>query len=233
MTSRLQRRLAWHQALQDPVRDPRNALPWLPNVRRWQAQRLERSFRHYLDDPVMRPAARFFLTDVYGDRDFAARDADIARVMPLMQGLLPQSLLDTVADAIELASLTHAFDLRMAEVLTDMAPRRKQLDDALYARAYRETGLPRLRQHQIALIGWVGEGLASAVRMRGIGTMLRLARGPARAAGFSDLQLFLEHGFDAFAKLGDVEGFLAEIKESETVISQRLFAGDPAPFAEL
>lgn len=230
--SHLQRRLAWHHALHDPVREPRNTLPWLPRLRRWQAQRLERSFRHYLDDPVMRPAAQFFLTDVYGDSDFSQRDADIARVMPKMQGLLPQTLLDTVADGIELGALTQAFDLRMAEAIDHLAPRRKRLDEALYALAYRKVGLPRLRQYQIALIGWVGAGLASAVRKPGIGTMLRLARGPARATGFAELQIFLEHGFDAFGRLGDVDGFLAEIMEGETVISERLFAGDPDPFSD-
>ncbi len=231
-TSRLQRRLACHQALHDPGLEPRNRSPWLPRLRRWQAQRLERSFRHYLDDPVMRPAARFFLTDVYGDHDFSQRDADIARVMPKMEGLLPRSLLDTVADGIELGVLTQAFDVRMAEAIGRLAPRRKRLDDALYARAYREVGLRRLRQHQVGLIGRVGAGLAAAVRKPGIGTMLRLARGPARATGFAELQVFLEHGFDAFGRLGNVDGFLAEIMHGESVISERLFAGDPDPFAD-
>lgn len=229
--TRLQRRLACHQALHDPRREPRNLLRWLPELRRWQAQRLERSFRRYLEDPAMRPAARFFLTDVYGDHDFSRRDADIARVLPKMQGLLPKALLDTVADGIELGALTQAFDLRMAAVIAELAPRRKRLDDALYARAYREVGLPRLRRHQIVLIGRLGRGLAAAVGRPGIGTMLRLARGPARATGFAELQVFLEHGFDAFAKLGDVEGFLGEIMTGEATISTRLFAGDPATFA--
>lgn len=180
----------------------------------------------------MRPAARFFLTDVYGDHDFSQRDADIARVLPKMQGLLPWTLLETVADGIELAVLTHALDLRMADAIGRLAPTRKRLDEALYAGAYREVGLPRLRQHQIALIGLLGAGLASAVRKPGIGTMLRLARGPARATGFAELQIFLEHGFDAFARLGDVGGFLVEIMQGETAISERLFTGDPDPFAD-
>ena len=112
---RLQRRLACHQALFDPAVEPRNRLRWLPELRRWQAARLERSFEHFLADPRRAPAARFFLTDVYGDRDFTRRDADIARVLPTMQRLLPASLLATVADGIALGALTQAFDLRMAE----------------------------------------------------------------------------------------------------------------------
>ncbi|MDN5783007.1 MAG: hypothetical protein L0H23_13465, partial [Luteimonas sp.] len=158
ISSRLERRLACHQALHDPAREPRNGLRWLPELRRWQARRLRASFAHFLEDPARRPAAEFFLDDVYGDRDFTRRDADIARVLPMMQRLLPEKLLGTVADAIELGALTQALDLRLAQALQALAPRRKKLDDALYARAYREAGLPRLRAHQIDLIRRVGGG---------------------------------------------------------------------------
>jgi hypothetical protein len=230
LSRRLQRRLSWHQALHDPLREPRNLLRWLAELRRWQAQRLERSFQHYLQDPERRPAARFFLTDVYGDHDFSRRDADIARVLPMMQNLLPSALLQTVADGLELGVLTQAFDLRMAAALQRLAPRRKRLDEALYAQAYREVGLPRLRGHQVDLIRKVGADLAEALRKPGIAALLKLARGPAKAAGLGELQGFLERGVDAFTRVGEVDAFLDEIEHSERVLASRLFAGDPDPF---
>ncbi|MEO6264205.1 MAG: hypothetical protein ABIO58_04480 [Luteimonas sp.] len=229
--SRLQRRLACHRALHDPTLEPRNRLPWLPRLRDWQAQRLEAGFQRFLEDPRLQPAARFFLTDVYGDHDFSRRDADLARVLPLMQGLLPASLQDTVADGIELGALTQAFDLRMAAALETLAPRRKRLDAPLYAQAYRDVGLPRLRAWQVKLIGRVGNGLADAVRKPGIGVLLKLSRTPAKAAGLGELQGFLERGFAAFATLGDVGEFLNEIQRNEHEIARRLFADDPDPFA--
>ena len=116
-SARLARRLAWHQALYDPAREPRNGLRWLKPLQAWQAQRLQRSFAGFLADPARRPAAQFFLTDLYGEHDFSQRDADIARVIPMMQKLLPGALLKTVADGIELGALTHALDLRMAAAL--------------------------------------------------------------------------------------------------------------------
>ena len=233
ITQRLARRLACHQALFDPDGEPRNRLRWLQPLQAWQARRLERSFEDFLDDPARRPAARFFLTDVYGDHDFSRRDADIARVIPMMQRLLPVQLLDTIASGIALGALTHAFDLRMAAALQELAPRRRALDVELYARAYRETGLPRLRARQIALIDEVGQGLAEALRTPGVGTLLRLSRMPARAAGLGELQSFLERGFAAFAELGDAKAFLADIRRSETAAMRRLFAGDPEPFGSL
>lgn len=229
--ARLARRLACHQAIHDPQREPRNRLRWLQPLQAWQAVRLQRGFAGFLDDPTRRPAAQFFLTDVYGDHDFSQRDADIARVMPKMGTLLPSVLVATVASGIELGALTHALDLRMAEALQRLAPRRRTLDDALYARAYREVGLKRLRARQVALIDEVGHGLAAALRMPGVGTLLALSRIPARAVGLGDLQGFLERGFAAFAELGDAAAFLVEIRDNETRVMQRLFAGHPQPFA--
>ena len=229
---RLQRRLACHQALHDASLEPRNGLRWLPELRRWQAARLERSFRRFLEDPRRAAAARFFLTDVYGDHDFNQRDADIVRVLPTMQRLLPSSLLGTVADGIALGSLTHALDLRMAEVLGDIAPNGRRIDEARYAEAYRRVGLPRLRARQIALIGEVGRGLGGALRLPGITTLLKLSRGPAHAAGLSELQGFLERGVAAFKRLGDADAFLDDIQRGEREVAARLQAGTPDPFGD-
>lgn len=227
-------RLTWllgrHQALHDPCREPRNRLRWVPEVRRWQAERLETSFDRFLRDPKRRPAAHFFLSDVYNDHDFSRRDADIARVLPMMQRLLPGTLLTAVADAIELGLLTHAFDLRLARVLQDIAPRRCKLDAVLYAQAYRSAGLPRLRSHQIGLLAHVGLGLGHALRMPGVSMLLKLSRGPARAAGLAELQGFLERGYAAFSQLGDVRVFIVEIEQDEREVARRLFNGDPDPF---
>ncbi|MFC3551809.1 hypothetical protein ACFOLC_12420 [Lysobacter cavernae] len=230
LPERLADLLVRHQALYDPTQEPRNDLRWLPELRQWQARRLEASFDRFLRDPQRRPAAQFFLSDVYNDHDFSRRDADIAKVLPMMQRLLPQALLTTVADAIELGLLTHAFDLRMAQALHELAPKRRKLDAPLYAQAYRRCGLPRLRAHQIDLIARVGNGLGQALRLPGVATLLKLSRGPARVAGLAELQGFLERGFAAFAKLGDVRGFIAEIEADERDVSQRLFAGEADPF---
>ncbi|MBP3974955.1 hypothetical protein J6C21_10165 [Pseudoxanthomonas spadix] len=228
--ARLTRRLSWHQALHDGQREPRNGSRWLSPLRQWQAWRVERSFGHFLKDPQRRDAAMFFLSEVYGDHDFSRRDASVARIVPMMQRLLPASVLATLSDAIELDALTHALDLRMAQALEALAPRRKTLDTELYALAYRQVGHRRLRQRQIDLIVRVGQGLAQAVRLPGMAMLLRLSRGPARATGLADLQGFLERGFAAFALLGDAAAFLQEIDRHERASARRLFAGKPDPF---
>ncbi|WP_393999987.1 hypothetical protein ACF3M1_09255 [Luteimonas sp. WGS1318] len=228
---RLGTRLRWHQRLHDPHSEPRNRSRWVAEVRRWQAERLASSFAHALEDPGRRPAAEFFLEHVYGDRDFTRRDADIARTLPVMRRLLPASLLDTVADTLELGALSHALDLRMTDALHALAPRRRRLDAALYADAYVAVGRPQLRRRQIRLVADVGSGFAQALRMRGVSALLAFARGPARLAGLSELQGFLEQGYAAFDALDDADAFVAEIERDELEISRRLFAGHPAPYA--
>ena len=231
LSRRLQRRLALHQALHDPSREPRNRLAMLPPLRRWQARRLKASFERFLDDPEHAPAARFFLSDVYGDHDFSRRDADVARVLPMMQRLLPDPLLATVVDGIALGALSHAFDLRMAAALqADGQSMSQPIDVPRYASAYRRVGLPRLRARQIDLVREVGEGLAASLRMPGLRSLLRLSRMPAHAAGLAELQAFLERGVDAFTRLKRPGVFLEHIEECEREASRRLFAGEPRPF---
>ncbi|HLU12967.1 MAG TPA: hypothetical protein VKZ64_03325 [Arenimonas sp.] len=227
---RLARRLAWQRRLNDPATDPRNRLPTLPLLRAWQAARLRESFRDFLEQPRTRPAAEFFLDDLYGDRDFSGRDRDAARVLPAMAKLLPAALLEAAVQAIELAVLSHAFDLRMAQALAERPEPTAAITPEDYGQAYRKAGCPRLRRHQIGLILALGRTLEAAVHMPGVGRLLRASRLPARLAGVSDLQGFLERGFAAFAALDDAGPFLDAIAEREYAASRRLFAGDPDPF---
>lgn len=227
---RLTRVLDANRRGRDPDQEPRNRSTWLAPLQRWQAQRLERSFEDFLRHPGTAPAARFFLDDLYGDHDVTARDRDVERVLPLMRKLLPPHLIETAADAIELAWLSHALDMRMAQALEHLAPRTRKLDAALYARAYREVGKPRLRDHQIELILRVGATLDEAVHKPWIPRLLRASRLPARLAGLGELQGFLERGFAAFKALQGADSFLAEIARRERETSRRLWQQHPRPF---
>lgn len=227
---RLARVLEANRRGRDEQAEPRNRSPWLPVLQRWQAARLEKSFVDFLAQPRTEPAARFFLDDLYGDYDVSRRDHDVERVLPLMRKLLPAHLIETAADAIELAWLSHAFDLRMAEQLERLSPRVRKLDEALYAQAYRAVGKPRLRAHQIALILRVGKTLDEAVHKPWIPRLLRASRLPAKLAGLGTLQTFLERGFAAFKELRGADDFLDAIAERELRASRRLLHGQDDPF---
>jgi hypothetical protein len=227
LKSAIARRLRWRAEAFDPRRAA-NASPRLATLRAWQTARIEASFADVLADPRMRAAGRFFLSDLYADRDFSARDRDVDRIMPIMVHLLPETMLRAARDAIELHVLSHALDLRMVDVMTRR--RLARLDAERYGEVYREAGLPHLRRRQIALVVAVGRSLDAAVKRHGVHRLLRASRLPARAAGLSELQAFLERGFDAFAKLGGADRFLDRVAQGEGEVSRRLLAGHPQPF---
>lgn len=227
---RLARVLEANRRVRDPQLSPANRARLLGSLQRWQSARLARSFADFLADPVKAPAARFFLDDLYGDHDVTARDRGVERVLPLMQRILPAPLLDTAADAIELAALSHAFDLRMAVALQQAEASARTLDVAHYADAYRRVGRPLARAHQIRLILAIGRDLDRVVRKPWLWRLLRASRLPAKLAGLSDLQGFLERGFDAFRQLGGAHDFLGAIAAREQDSMERLFAGEADPF---
>jgi hypothetical protein len=231
LRERVLRRLAWQRAVYDPELEPRNRDPRLAELQRWQMHRLAAGFQRFLDTDDSRPAAEFFLSDLYGDQDFSGRDSDVARVLPKMLRFLPEAMIATAGDAIALSALSHAFDLRMAARLSKTLKRKQSIDADGYADAYRSVGNPRLRRAQLALIGDIGEALADAVRKPALWSLLRMSRLPAKLAGLDALQSFLERGFGAFRLLDDAHGFVREIVAQENEVSRRLFAGDPNPFA--
>jgi hypothetical protein len=230
LRSKLARRLTWQQRLNNPSLEPRLQLSNLGALKRWQSQRLRTSFADVLRKPDMRPAAEFFLTDLYADRDFSARDRDAAKILPLMAQILPHSLLEAAVNAIELAVLSQAFDLAMANALWASTPS-ATIDSPRYGDAYRDVACARLRRHQISLIVDVGLSLDAAVKKHGVYKLLKASRLPARLAGLNELQGFLERGFEAFAHLGGADAFLKRIADGERQVSERLLERHPEPFA--
>ncbi|MEZ5485022.1 MAG: hypothetical protein R3F01_07690 [Lysobacteraceae bacterium] len=230
VTHRIGRLLMMNHRARDPDIEPRNRLAILPDLQRWQSRRLARSYADLLAAADSRSATEFFLSDLYGDHDVSLRDREMERVMPMMQRILPPAMLVIAADAIELAVLSHALDLRVAEQLTLAGGSDAGIDVNGYAAAYRAAGHQPLRRRQIQRIESVGLALGDAVNQPWIARLLRLARGPARLAGLLELQRFLERGFDAFGQLDDVPAFMARLCGNERVVSERLFADKSDPF---
>ena len=227
---RLSRLLALNRRVRDPKIEPRNRLPGLPALQRWQSQRLARSYADLLRAADSRAATEFFLSDLYGDHDVSVRDREMERVMPMMKRILPPAMLSIAADAIELAVLSHGLDLRVAGQLATFLPDDVEISEDDYARAYRQEGHLRLRRRQIDLVESVGLALGDAVTQPWIKRLLRMARGPARLAGLLELQRFLERGFTSFGQLDSVPDFVRRLSDGERVASARLFAGEQDPF---
>jgi hypothetical protein len=225
--ARLRCRLAWQRAVHDPAWVGTTA-PRLRQLRAWQAARLHASFADLLDDPAQSKAAGFFFDELYGEADFSGRDDDIRRVLPAMQRLLPEQLLDTVSEVVALSALSQGFDLRLARWLDAARPRVAEISVADYVAAYAAVAHPRARTRQLAQVERAGMALARAVALPGVGRLLRASRLPARVAGVAALQQFLERGFAAMADLPDGARFVRTIVGREREMAAWLAAGDVA-----
>ncbi|MBV8634554.1 MAG: hypothetical protein JO002_08705, partial [Burkholderiaceae bacterium] len=193
-------------------------------LRRFQSARMAQTHADLLADPNTRGAAHFFLDDLYGTHDFTQRDADIERIIPMMEKLLPVSALRTIAEAIELDALSEILDRAMATRLGN------RVTEPGYIEAYRE-GMRRDREKQIEHIRSVGDALCELVRIPLISGTLAMMRAPARLAGLSELHDFLDRGFRAFKQMRRPKEFVDTIVRRETAIMERLFGGASEPFA--
>lgn len=197
-------------------------------VREWQAARLANTYADLLSSPRYGLAAKFFLSDLYGPKDFSSRDDEIERILPLLISMLPARALQTMALAVELDGLTEMLDSAMVRELQAMG-RIASIDDEAYATAYRRVGQPVERQRQIKLIVDTGEALERLARKPFLAAALRLMHGPANLAGLGDLHEFLENGFGAFRRLGDATEFLDWISVREQNLLNLLFRGTSGP----
>ena len=204
-------------AAADPVRGQRR-----DRLRAWQAARLAKTHADLLASPKFNIAATFFLSDLYGPKDFSERDTEMEKVLPIMTTMLPVSGLRTLLLAVEVDALSERFDAEMVVVLG------KRLDqDGLalddYAAAYRQVGDREGRELQIRLIGETGEALDALAHKTFAGAALKLMHGPAQLAGLGELHAFLERGFNAFRSLRRADEFLETIVQRERELMVSLF----------
>ena len=197
-------------------------------LKAYQARRFEATYADLLAHPRYQGAARFFLEELYGPQEFAARDTQFSRIVPALVRLFPADLVATIATLGELHALSESLDDGAARQLPRLPP-----DAPGYAQAWRATGRAPARELQIALTLRIGEAMDRYTRNRLLRTTLRLMRGPAQAAGLSDLQQFLEAGFDAFGAMKGAVEFLRWVGERERALAAALFDPGAAAIAAL
>jgi hypothetical protein len=189
-------------------------------IKQYQHQRFERDYAELLASPRYGMAARFFLDDLYGPTDFSARDAQFSRIVPTLARVLPNEVVRTVEQLIELHALSEELDQQMASVIGP-----EPVDDGVYQRAWRQVARRADRERQVRLTLDVGRALDAHTRNPLLGVTLRLMRGPARLAGLAQLQSFLESGFSAFVAMKGAQEFLDTVARNELALIAKLFDG--------
>jgi hypothetical protein len=200
-------------------------------LRGWQAARFERTYADLMASDRYRPAAEFFLSDLYGPKDFSGRDEGLERVLPAIAKILPASAIRTLAVGVELDLLSESLDAAMVQALLAAGQAAgADISEAAYAKAYRTCDNRRGREAQIALLMQIGDAIDKLTRMPLLRAAIALIKAPAHAAGMGELHHFLDRGFYAFRHMQGAAEFLAIIRERESQILARLFARHRSPF---
>ncbi len=194
---------------------------------RWQSARLAWTHRDFLDSERYNQAARFFLADLYGDRDYSARDEGLARVSGIMIRVMPTPALESIADGLEMHAVTQDLDKSMVGMLFDEMGIDGPIDADTYGEAYRRCDNQDGRIRQIVLVGKVGRDLDTIVHKSSIYHLVRMTHYPAHLAGFGDLQDFIERGFEAFRQMKGADEFLTAVTSRERAVHEAILAAAP------
>jgi hypothetical protein len=214
------------EALRRESRDMPEIGAAVTRVKRLQARRFESTYADLLASGRYSAAARFFLEELYSERDYAERDAQFARIAGAVEKLFPREVADTASALAQLHALTESLDHALARALIPHGSD----EVSAYVRAWKAVGRRADRQRQLEAVVAIGSELARLTRLPGPRLMLRMMRAPAASAGLGALQRFLEAGFDTFAAIardrGGAERFLDTIREREQCLMETMFEAD-------
>lgn len=201
-------------------------------VKAFQSARFAGTYGDLLSAPEFSNAARFFLVELYSDKDYSERDRQFARIAGTIQKFFPQSVVDTAVLLARLHRLSEDLDMEMARIwLTSEGD-----PVCRYVTAWKTVGRESDRRWQLEAVLTLGRDLDRLTRKPGLRLMLRMMRRPAHAAGLGSLQSFLEAGFDTFASMSGVNArvarFLSTIEQRESEWMDRLFDRESTACAE-
>lgn len=198
-------------------------------IKSLQAKRFRHTYGDFLEEPRRAAATRFFLDELYGDHDFADRDAQFGRIAGAVERLFPSAVGELALSLAEMHALTETLDHQLAGHWLQLGDRLP--DSARYLQSWRLTGEALARDRQLAVVQQMGLELQRLTRNPSLWIALKMMRRPANTAGLSALQQFLEAGFSAFRTLGNAQDFLDTVTERERGWLDQLFTS-PASVVE-
>jgi hypothetical protein len=205
-------------------------------VKKFQARRFAATYADLLASSEYAAATRFFLDELYSDKDYSQRDAQFARIAGALQRFFPDTVIATAVSLAELHALTEEMDFAMAVAWSKNPPATPGENAAAYVQAWNTVGRTADRNRQLDVVLHVGAELDRLTRTPGLRMMLRMMRRPANAAGLGSLQRFLEAGFDTFAGMSGhgsrAKEFLSLIHVREAYWINQLFTDEAGPCIE-
>jgi hypothetical protein len=173
----------------------------------WQVAYSLPFYSEFREVPETAAAVEFVISDLIGT-NISARDADLARVVPIMVRLLPEKALQALASALELNARALSINLDICRTMFEQIDISAGISELDYCDAFRRSTSLDECMELIDLTIALGHNLKRLVRRPMLGMTLRAMHLPAHAAGFGAMQDFLEKGYSTFHAIEDVDYFL-------------------------
>jgi hypothetical protein len=187
-----------------------------------QSARLRRDLADLAAETQYKSIGEFFFEEMYGPRDFTARDTQAQRVHHFVH-LTPGLSIHDVEPVLTLLELTNKLDDEIVAVLVEMgAP--LDFDEAVYERAYRLADNYAERVTQIELVVTALGNVHRLGRKKLLGLALNGSQALAFAAGMGDIHRFLRLGYVAIQPVRDIARLLTTIATRERARLDRIYA---------
>jgi hypothetical protein len=167
-------------------------------------------------------AIEFFISDLTGI-GISERDANLARVVPVMVKMLPESGLSTLSSAMEVNARVLEINVAICRELDRGPEEYASLSERDYCVSCRRCSDFDEAMQLVGVLRDLGERLEHLMHIPFMGATLHAMRWPARAAGFGSLQDFLETGYRRFHEIEDVDRFLAILGERMREVFERIY----------
>lgn len=172
----------------------------------FQSRRLRRDYADLADEEQYKQIGEFFFEEMYGPRDFSARDEQAHRLKQFVH-IVPGVGVRDVEPSLQLLDLTNKLDDSVTVWLMTLdAP--LDFDEAVYERAYRLADNYDERVLQLELVSAALYNVYRLGRKPLLGTVLQGMQGLALATGMADIHRFLLLGYQAIQPVRDIYRFV-------------------------
>ncbi len=175
----------------------------------FQSRRLRRDHADLAGERQYHDIGEFFFEEMYGPRDFGARDEQARRLQQFVH-LAPGLNVGDVQNVLELLDLTNKLDDEVvAWMLKLESP--LEIDEATYERAYRLADNYADRVRQLELVRHSLYNVYRMARRPLLGSVLKRTQGLAQTVGMADIHRFLRTGFESIQSVRDIHRFVETV----------------------
>lgn len=193
-------------------------------VQQWQIARVTQTHKAILNDPVVAKAAHFLLIEAYQGQDLSQISNQIEKMVPYLVAWLPEQLMETIEQLLQLNLLTARLDEALAHEIFEIQSH-NQLTEAIYTQAFLAVGGGQWRSQQLDMMSELSYLLEHHVKNAMLLRIFKWAKGPAYAANFKVLYDFLQSGLTAFKEVTSPSELINTVLAVEYAINHQMVTG--------